>query len=325
VRAVTVTESFRLAPADVPDPQIDDEGVLVRVAACGVCGSDLHLLETRLLRVGAILGHEASGVVERVGSSVRDVAVGDHVAVQPFDPCHTCPACVSGDSQRCASNVMTTLGLGFRAGAYAELVAVSRQMVVKVPEALPLDVAAVSEPLAVAFHGYRRSDFRAGMTVGVIGCGPIGLSAVALGRSLGAGHVWASDPNAFRQELAASLGADDVGAKPLDADIVFECAGAKGTIDLAVSSVRGGGQVVLLAVNALGDEVWPLVWITKEAVIVPCLGYTVDEYAACAQMIAEGRIDVTPMITRRASFDEADEAIHALMSGAPEGKVLIVP
>ena len=279
--------------------------------------------------VGAVLGHEASGVVERVGDEVAGLAAGDHVAIQPFDPCGTCEPCTSGASQRCVNNALTTIGLGFRQGAYAERIALRPQMCVKVPSEVPLDVVCLAEPLAVAYHGFERSSFASGMTVGVIGCGPIGLAAVALAKALGADRVWAADPNPFRQELATALGADEAGTSPPghlgDADLVFECAGAKGTVDLAVGAVRPGGEVILLAVNLKGDSVYPFTWVTKEARIVPCLGYTIEEYATCAALISSGDVDVAPMITRRASFEETDEAFFALLDGAAEGKVVVVP
>lgn len=282
-------------------------------------------MEAKLLPAGTILGHEAAGTVESVGPGVVGFAVGDRVAIQPFDPCGRCGPCTAGDSQRCVDNALTTIGLGFRQGAFAELITLSPQMLVRLPDDCRIDLAAVAEPLAVAYHGFERSNFAAGMTVGVIGCGPIGLSAVALARALGAGRIWATDPNAFRRGLATAMGADEAPATAKDADLVVECAGARGTIDLAVSSVRGGGQVVLLAVNISGDTVYPFTWVTKEAQIVGCLGYTIAEYAGCAAMISDGRIDVAPMVTRRVSFDETDDAFFALLDGAPEGKVLVMP
>lgn len=325
MRAVTVTDAFRLTVSDVPDPALGPDDVLVRVSACGICGSDLHLMEAKLLPPGAVLGHEASGVVESVGAEVADFVAGDHVAIEPFDPCGACEACAAGESQRCVNNALTTIGLGFRQGAFAELISLSPQMLVKVPGDVPLDLAALTEPLAVAYHGFARSNFEPGMTVGVIGCGPIGLCAIGLARTLRAGSVWGCDPNGFRRGLAGSMGAHEVTASPKEADIVFECAGAKGTVDLAVGAVRGGGQVVLLAVNLKGDAVYPFTWVTKEAQIIGCLAYTIAEYAECAAMIGDGRVDVAPMVTRRVGLEEVDETFFALLDGPPEGKVLVTP
>jgi threonine dehydrogenase-like Zn-dependent dehydrogenase len=325
VRAVTVTEASRLAVNEVDDPELKPGGAVVRVSACGICGSDLHMIESRIVPAGAIMGHEASGVVEQVASDVEGLRPGDHVAVHPFDPCGSCGPCLSGASQRCVSNAMTTIGLGFRSGAYAELLEVSAQMLVPIPADLPVELGALAEPLSVALHGFRRSRFEPGMTVGVIGCGPIGLCAVIAARALGAGRVWASDVNDYRAELAAAVGADETGRTPKEAEIVIECAGATGTVDLAVASATGGGQVVLLAVNVKGDNVWPFVWVTKEVDIVSCLGYTLDEYREAVGWIADGRVDVAPLITKRIPLEGTDEAFTALLDGAPEAKVLVTP
>ncbi|MEX2393451.1 MAG: zinc-binding dehydrogenase, partial [Actinomycetota bacterium] len=252
-------------------------------------------------------------------------STGDHVAIQPFDPCGTCVACASGASQRCMNNALTTIGLGFRPGAYAELVTLTPQMLVKIPDEVPLDLVAIAEPLAVALHGFTRSSFEPGMTVGVVGCGPIGLSAVLCAKALGASYIWAADPNVFRASLASQLGANDAGPRTREADVVIECAGAKGTIDLAVSSARPGGEAVVLAVNIQGDFVYPFTWVTREVTITPCLGYTIATYAEAADWISTGRVDVAPMVTKRVDLEGADEAFFALLDGAAEGKVLVTP
>ncbi len=309
----------------MPDPAPGGGKVVVRVSACGICGSDLHMMEAKIVPAGAIMGHEASGVVEAVGDGVTELAPGDHVAIHPFDPCMSCEQCTAGATQRCVNNALTTIGLGFRPGAYAELIELSAPMAVKVPDDADLGAVALAEPLAVALHGFRRSGFTAGMSIGVIGCGPIGLSAIACAKALGASRVWASDVNEFRTDLARALGADEAGRHAKDADIVFDCAGAQGTVDLAVGSTHQGGRAVILAVNIKGDNVFPFTWVTREVEIVPCLGYTTDEYSECAQWISSGRIDVTPMITSRVSLDETDEAFFALLEGAPQGKVLVTP
>ncbi len=325
MRAVVANEQSRFEVRDLEDPRPGPGNILVRVAACGICGSDLHMMEAKIVPAGAIMGHEAAGVVEHVGDGVADLAPGDHVAIHPFDPCLQCEQCLSGATQRCVNNALTTIGLGFRPGAYAELIELSAPMGVKVPEDVDLGEVSLAEPLAVALHGFRRSDFEAGMSVGVIGCGPIGLSAVLCAKALGASRVWASDVNEFRTNLARDVGADEAGRHAKDADIVFDCAGAQGTVDLAVGSTHQGGQAVILAVNIKGDSVFPFTWVTREVEIVPCLGYTLEEYRECAGLISSGRIDVKPMITRRVSLADTDEAFFGLLTGAPEGKVLVTP
>jgi threonine dehydrogenase-like Zn-dependent dehydrogenase len=324
VRALTVTPEHRFAVTDVADPVAAPGNVVVRVAACGICGSDLHLMESRVMPPGVVMGHEAAGVIDTSGDGV-ELEPGTRVAINPFDPCGQCAPCRSGAEQRCVDNATTTIGLGLRPGAYAERIEISASMAVPVDGKAPLTDVAVAEPLAVALHGFNRSRFEPGATVGVIGCGPIGLCAVIVAKSLGAGSVWASDVNEFRAGLAGRVGADEFGPAPKEADIVFDCAGAKGTIDLGVSSAPGGGQLVVLAVNLKGDSVYPFTWVTKEVDIVPCLGYSRAEYAQCAEWIASGAIDVSSIVTRQVALDEADDVFFALLDGAAEGKVIVTP
>lgn len=325
MRALTLGDDGRFEVRDVPDPQPAPDEVVLRVAACGICGSDLHMVEAGVIPPAAILGHEASGVVESVGEAVEDLAPGTPVAVHPFDPCGSCENCRSGATQRCADVATSTIGLGSRPGAFAERLRVRPGMLYPLPDGFPVELGALAEPLAVALHGFRRADFEPGMDVGVVGCGPIGLCSVLVARALGAGHIWASDPNDFRAELASRVGADAAGRSTGAADLVLECAGAPGTIDLAVQSARSGGQVVILAVNMKGDTVFPFTWVTKETDIIPCLGYTKREYDEAATMIAAGTVDVAQLVTKRTSLDETDEAFFGLLEGAPEGKVLVVP
>lgn len=325
MRALTVTPEHRFEISEVADPEPGPGQVVVRVAACGICGSDLHMMESKVVPVGAVMGHEPSGVVEAVGDDVDGLARGDHVAIHPADPCGECPACIAGHSMRCPQTGPTSIGLGIHPGAYADLVLVSKGMCTRLPNALDLGLGALAEPLAVALHGLRRSRFEPGMTVGVVGCGPIGLCSVLVAKASGAGRIWASDPNAFRAELATKAGADETGSATQMADIVFECAGAQGTIDLAIGATDPGGQVVLLAVNIKGDNVFPFMWVVKEVDVLPCLGYSRAEYDEAAGWIADGTVDVAPLITRRVSLEETDEAFFALLDGAPEGKVLITP
>ncbi len=322
---MTFGSSGRFEVRDVPDPAPNPGSVVVRVSACGICGSDLHLVESGIVPPGAILGHEAAGIVEAVGDGVDGFERGQPVAIHPFDPCRECDNCLAGATQRCVNVAASTIGLMLRPGAFAELIEVSPGMLYRLPGDLPTELGALAEPLAVALHGFYRASFESGMDVGVIGCGPIGLCAVLVAKALRTGHVWACDTNEFRANLAADIGADVTGRSPREADLVVECAGAAGTIDLAVQSARGGGQVVILAVNVKGDTVFPFTWVTKEVDLIPCLGYTKREYTEAAKMIASRGVDVEPMVTRRAPLDEADEAFFALVHGADEGKVLVVP
>lgn len=325
MRAVTLNAENRLHVIEVSDPEPGRSGVVVRVAAAGICGSDLHMVQAGILPQGAILGHETAGIVEEVGPDVAGVAPGDPVAIYPLEPCGTCETCAAGASGRCPTAIATTIGLGLRPGGFAELIGAAPSMLRPLPAGLPIEHGALVEPVAVALRGFKRSRFEPGMTVGVVGCGPIGLCAVLVAKALGAAHVWASDTNAFRAELAGRAGADDTGAGTREADLVVECAGARGTLTAATGAARPGGQVLLLAVNMQPDEVYPFSWVVKELEVVASLAHTFDEFDEAARLIASGTIDPAPVITRRVGLDETDEAFFGLLAGAAEGKVLVTP
>lgn len=323
MRAAVLTDERSFEVRELPDPEPGSGRALVRVTACGICGPDLHMVEAGVIPPGSVLGHEPSGVVEATGDGV-DLPMGTAVAIRPFEMCGTCEACRAGASGHCEQAGPTSMGLGVRPGAFCELVDVAPSQLHPLPDGFPAELGALAEPLAVALHGLRRSRFEPGATVGVIGCGPIGLCGVLVARVLGAGRIWATDVNAFRRDLAGRLGAEPV-AGPADADVVLECAGAKGTIDLAMASARWGGQVVLLAVNIFGDEVYPFTWVVKEVDLLPAFGYTRTEYDEAAELLASGAIDAAAMVTSRVPLEEVGDAFARLLDGADEGKVLVVP
>lgn len=326
MRAAVLTDDKRFEVRELPDPEATPGRVVVRVTACGICGSDLHMVEQGIMPPDAVLGHEFSGVVETMGEGAGRIEAGDPVAVRPFEPCGECTPCVAGAEGRCEGALATTHGLGMRPGAYAELVECAPGQLFRLPDAFPVEHGALAEPLAVALRGLRRADVSQGASVGVIGCGPIGLCTVLAAKALGADEVWACDTNAFRTGLAEKAGADATGRAPQGtADVVVECAGARGTLDLAVGAAEAGGTVVILAANMQGDEVVPAVWVAREVRILPSIAYTPDEYDEAARLIETDRVDVEPLITNRVSLDELDGAFHELLEGADEGKVLVTP
>lgn len=326
MRAAVLSEQQRFEVREVPDPEPGPGRITVRVTACGICGSDLHMVEQGIVPPDAVLGHEFSGVVEAVGEGASGVAAGDPVAVRPFEPCGDCGPCVSGNEGRCEGALATTHGLGLRPGAYAELVEAAPSQLFRLPDTFPVELGALAEPLAVALRGLGRAGVSEGTTVGVVGCGPIGLCAVLAAQALGAGPVWACDTNAFRAGLAQEAGADATGRSPQGmAEVVVECAGARGTLDTAVGAAEAGGTVVVLAANMKGDEVVPAVWVAREVTVLPSIGYTPDEYDEAGRLIATERVDVAPLVTSRVPLDALDGAFHELLEGADEGKVLVTP
>lgn len=235
-----------------------DEGeVRLRVLACGLCGTDTHIVQGEFVGAtpGVVLGHEACAEVVAVGPGVRTLEVGMRVAVDPNLPCNTCACCLEGRTHLC----LNLTGLGSHAdGLIARSATVSERLCVPVPDGLPDEVAALAEPLACVLHAFDRSGLRAGEDVLVVGAGPIGLMVAVLARLHGASAVVVREANPARVERARALGFEADPPADSDAgsaDVVFECAGAAPAVAHAVAAARRGGRVVWLGVTAPQAEV----------------------------------------------------------------------
>jgi len=321
MRAVVV-RSGRLVVEDVPAPKPGPGQVVIRVRACAICGSDLHALAAGWLPDGAILGHEFAGEVAEVGEGVVNLASGDRVTSFPVMPCGSCAACRSGATANCTHG--TTIGLGSAQGGLAEDVLSHASVVYRLPDALPFDVAAACEPLTVALYAVHDSGIRCGETAAVLGAGPIGLFVLQCLRVAGVADIRVIEPNPARRALAQRLGAtavydpraDDPRAAILEAtvvgpDVVFDCAGAPGTLQTAAELVRRGGVVQLVGVNMGEEQIVALPWILREIEVRGSLGGR-REFPQALQLLAEGRVDVAAMTTRIVGLDSVPETFAAL-------------
>jgi 2-desacetyl-2-hydroxyethyl bacteriochlorophyllide A dehydrogenase len=238
--------------------------VLVEVAACGVCGTDLHLVDGSipLYRPPRILGHETAGTVVAAGPEARSVAVGTRVAIDPNLPCGACFFCREAQPYMCLDRQPAI-------GGFAQYLAVPEQTAHPLPDGLPLHHAALAEPLSCCLHALELASPRAGGTLAVVGAGTIGLLLVQLARRSGAALVAVSEPDPARRELALRLGAD-LAIDPLaedprerllavtggiGVDCAFEAVGAAATAQAAISLPRRGGTVVLVGVAPASAEI----------------------------------------------------------------------
>ncbi|MGY1604209.1 alcohol dehydrogenase catalytic domain-containing protein [Geodermatophilus sp. SYSU D00815] len=319
--------------------------VLVAVAYCGVCGSDLHEIADGPHAIpvgrphplsGAVapltLGHEFSGTVVAVGAGVTGLEPGRPVAVEPNYRCGACTACREGRYEVCA-------GFGFAGlmgdGGMAEHAVVPAYMVRPLPEGTDLAAAAVLEPAAVALHGIRRSTFAAGQTALVVGLGPVGLLVCALLREAGAAGVIGVDPVAARRELARASGVDralspddDVRAA-VDAltggdgvHVAFEVVGAQTTADTALAALRTGGELLLLG---LTDRlVLPAFdMVNRELRLTTSVGYR-DCHDELVALLRAGRLDLAALVTDVVPLADAPAALLAMAAGRTDGvKTLI--
>jgi S-(hydroxymethyl)glutathione dehydrogenase/alcohol dehydrogenase len=282
-RAVVVAEAG--AQPTLVDVEVAEPGpgeVLVRVAASGVCGSDLHVLHgtSPVANAPLVLGHEGAGVVEAVGPGVASLAPGDHVVLALYGPCLACQPCLTGDLTRCRGEARVSAIFGRMAdgstrltgeagalhpfvgvGSMAGLAVVRETAAVKIDPDIPLDVACLAGCGVTTGLGavFTTAEVRPGETVLVVGTGGVGLSVVQGARIAGAGRVIAVEPNPVRRELAASLGATDVidpGDAPLEeairplephgVDVAFEVVGRPALLRQAFALTRSGGRCVMV-------------------------------------------------------------------------------
>lgn len=314
MRALRLLAVNDLQLCDVPIPDPAPGEVLVKVEACGVCGTDRHLLKGEFpSRPPLTLGHEFSGHVVACGAGVS-IPEGTRVTCDPNTWCGNCPECRRGRVNLCANNVATGLG---RDGGFAEYCAFPAHKAHVLPAALHPHHGAFSEPLACTIHGLDIGAPKAGERVMILGGGVIGMLALQLAALAGA-EVMLVTRQADKQALGLSLGAhlaagteEEARAHwPKGADLVIECAGVVETVEMAPRLTRSGGRVVILGVLAAGQKVQiePFDLLFREVQFLSSFinPFTQDRAAA---MIADGRIKVAPLVSRTLPLEEAREAI----------------
>jgi L-iditol 2-dehydrogenase len=332
MKALLLSEYGRLDVTDMDVPAIGDEDVLVRVRACGICGSDIHgytgITGRRIPPL--VMGHEAAGVIERTGSAVRGFGAGDRVTFDSTVYCGRCDFCRRGEVNLCDARMVLGVSCGDyrRHGAFAEFVSVPARILHGLPDALPFEHAALVEALAVAIHAVGRRIPKPDDGVVVIGCGMIGLLTIQVLRARGCRAITAVDLDARRRELASGLGATTVTGDIADvraADHAFEVVGHAETVGAAIRSVRKGGMVTL--VGNLSPEVpVPLQVVVSREITLYGSCASSGEYPEAIRLMASGEVNVGPLISARAPLHEGQQWFDRLHR-ADEGlmKVVLVP
>ena len=341
VRALEFHETDQpLRVVERGEPDIGPGEVLLKVAYCGICGSDVHATEASASQVGrgTVLGHEFSGEV--VQSSDAAWQPGDRVIGVPLKPCEDCRPlgqCKDGLGILCPSNRI--IGMSPEApGGYAEYVRIHGKQLLRVPDGIALDAAALAEPLAVGAHAVRLAGQLLGQRVLVIGAGPIGLATTAFARRAGARDVVVSEIDAARRERAQRLGASaliDPGAGPLAAafrdltggppDVVFECVGVPGVLAQAIDVAGIRGRIVVVGVCRHEDRILPRAAIRKELLLQFVLGYTAEDFRLSLDLLGSGGFEAGAMITGRVTFEELPDVFESLRHPNAHGKVLLEP
>jgi (R,R)-butanediol dehydrogenase / meso-butanediol dehydrogenase / diacetyl reductase len=334
MRAAAFKQINQMGIIDAPKPSAGTSEVVLKVHDCGICGSDLHACQYGMgMPPGSIMGHEFCGEVHEIGASVRGFEVGQRVAALPFVACGSCDRCRRGMEIHCTK--LRGLGLGQMPGGYAEYVACDATSLFKLPDNVSSREGALVEPLSVGLHGVKRSRLEKGMTVIVMGAGPIGLATLTWAKGKGA-TVVVSELAAGRGELALKLGADVVvnpnEHKPADKvremtghspELVFECIGVKGTLGSAVDMVGPRGQVVVVGVCMEPDEIQPIQCIMKEVSINFALAYDRSDFDETIAALTTGKIKPQPMVTDIITVEQVPEMFAALRHPGAHAKVLV--
>jgi len=334
MKAAVFRKTKGLVVEDLPQPQPDEEQVLVKVLYTGFCGSDHSLIENEETPDGLILGHEVCGIVVRVGAKTREILPGTRVIIRPTF-CGVCPGCLSGRPQLCSRN-RRSIGIGDLPGGLAEFILAYPQMLIPVPEKVDSKNAALVEMCAVSLHGIRISGKEGGSAC-VLGGGAIGLSLVQLLKLHHFFPIMVSEPVEEKRELARQFGADWV-IDPLKENltllaytitngsgftVVFECSGRKGLIPEAMNLAGPSGTVCQLSVIYENIEINPAVLMFKELSLTAAYGNTHEENRQCLQWMSEGKLDARPLITDMITLEELPQVYKERIHTGKTIKVLV--
>ncbi|MCC6291495.1 MAG: galactitol-1-phosphate 5-dehydrogenase [Bryobacterales bacterium] len=343
MKALLLEDYKKLTVVDFPEPETGPDDVLVRVASCGICGSDVHGFDGGSGRriPPVIMGHEASGTVAQTGSNVKRFKQGDRVTFDSMINCGRCPYCRKGQPNLCADRRVLGVSCGDyrRHGAFAEYVAVPQHIVYAVPDTVSFDQAAMVEPVSVALHAANLAGGGLGDSCVVVGAGMIGLLTVQAMRIKGCGQIIAVDLDDSRLALAKTSGADvTINAKNTSvpervreltggegADIVMEAVGTNATVLASIDSVRKGGTVVLIG-NVTKDTALPLQSVVTREVRLQGSCASANDYTACLDLIGRGAFRVEPMISATAPLERGAEMFDRLYAHeAGLTKVILKP
>lgn len=316
-----MTKPGEIEYREAPTPDITQDQVLLRIEKVGICGSDIHVYhgEHPFTSYPVVQGHEASGVVVKVGANVTQLSEGMRVTFQPQVVCGECYPCTHGKYNLCEQLKV----MGFQTtGVCSEYFAIDAGKCNALPDSVSLDEGAMIEPLAVAVHGVMQAGDVTGKDICVMGAGPIGNLFMQTAKALGARKVLVTDISDYRLELAKRCGADaavntrhtDFGKALTDcfgpdkADVIFDCAGNDITINQAIHNARKGSKILLIAVFAGQATVDLAVLNDHELDLDTSMMYRAEHYEKAIELAAAGKVQLKPLITKHFAFRDMQEA-----------------
>ena len=343
MKSLVLTAYNHLEIAELPAPVAGSGEVLIRVAACGICGSDVHGYDGSSGRriPPIVMGHEAAGTIAAVGPDVRGFEVGDRVTFDSTVYCGACAYCARGEVNLCDNRQVIGVSCGDyrRHGAFAEYVAVPQHILYRLPDNISFAEAAMLEAVSVALHAVRVSNAAGGESALVIGAGMIGLLTLQAARAAGCARVFIADIDSSRLSLAHQLGADKVlhasGAElaaevmkltnGVGVDLAYEAVGRNETVAAAIDCTRKGGTVTLIG-NIAPEVTLPLQKVVTRQLRLQGSCASAGEYPQAIELIASGKIQVKPLITAVASLEEGPRWFERLHAREPNlMKVILTP
>ncbi|MBN2549697.1 MAG: zinc-binding dehydrogenase [Anaerolineales bacterium] len=306
---------LRIQEEPVPAPKQGEK--LVRVKAVGVCGSDLHWFEDggigdAQLKRPLVLGHEFAGITED----------GGRMAVDPALPCGECEFCQQGNPNLCPAVIFA--GHGEQDGGLREYIAWDSRRLYPIPDTLSESDGAMLEPLGVALHALDLGKLRAGMTIGVFGCGPIGLLVVQLARRMGAARIIATDVLPHRVEAAITYGSDEAylanrreeihpileATQGRGVDVAFECAGEQAAVDTSFAAAVPGGKVILVGIPANDQTSFSASTARRKGLTIKLVRRMKHTYPRAIEMVTRGLVDVSSLVTHTFPLAQAMDAFQ---------------
>jgi L-iditol 2-dehydrogenase len=338
LKALVLTGLKKLEFIDVPQPKITkDTDVLLKIAAVGICGSDVHYYE--IGRVGSQvviypyrIGHECSAIVAQVGKAVKNIKVGDKVVVEPAVWCHKCDQCRMGRENTCRNlQFLGTPGQGD--GCLCEYMVMPQESCLVINDKLTLIQAALCEPFTIGLYSAKQGQGPYSDKIAILGSGPIGLSCMTAAKMLGAGKIYMTDKIAARLAVAKKHGADWVGnpdkndivkqiseLEPLGIDVVYECAGQQSTIDEGIELLRPGGKLILVGIPREDRISFSIDKIRRKEITIINIRRQNRSTGQTVELLAAGRVNIDFMVTHRFKFADSIKAFE-LAAGYKDGVI----
>lgn len=328
MKAMVLTGIRAIEMQEVPTPSITTPtDVLIRMTVVGVCGSDVHYyvdgkIGSQIVKYPFTVGHEGAGIVEKIGSAVTHVSVGDRVAIEPAMPCFSCDQCKAGRPHTCRK--LRFLGCPGQAdGCLSEYIVMPQTSCVRISDSMNFDEAAISEPLSIGVYSVKQSIPLKGKTVGILGSGPIGLCVLLPALAQGASKVFMTDKIDQRLALAKRMGATWTGnpqkcdivkevaaIEPSQLDVVFECCGQQEALDMALELLKPGGKLMVVGIPRESRISFSIDTLRHKEICIQNVRRQNDCVASALAMIDKKEIDVMPMATHHFSFEETPTAFN---------------